>query len=294
MTVGGVPMSALVCEAADPRLVIVALHGGAVTSSYYDYPEHPDLSLLRAGAADGCTVIALDRPGYGASAGIPGDALGDAGTRAGLVFGAVDALLDGRPRGSGVFLLAHSMGCVLAVQAAASAAGASLLGLEIAGTGRAPHPEADFMAPLLRTGPRPGRGGRPGRTTLAAAMWEPADLYPPGAVADLEVTRDGPRYEGPDIRGWVASFPVLAARVRIPVRYTLGDHERVWDPSPAAMKDIASLFTAAPRVETHLQPGAAHNLSRCRSAASYHASVLSFATQCSLTAWFHRTLIPDP
>lgn len=281
MTVGGIPMSALVSSAAEPRLVIVALHGGAVTSSYYDYPEHPELSLLRSGAERGYTVIALDRPGYGASAGASRDALADAGTRTGLVFGAVDALLADAPEGAGVFLMAHSMGCVLAVQAAASARGRGLLGLEIAGTGQAPHPDAEFMAPLLRPDvPYPGPKGPPPGARLALAMWEPSGLYPPGGAEDLEITRAAPRYEGPDIRGWVDSLPRLAARIRVPVHYTLGDHERVWDPSPAAMKDTAALFTASPRVETLLQPGAAHNLSRCWSAASYHESVLAFASEC--------------
>lgn len=281
-TVSGVPMSALVASVPDPRLVIVALHGGAVTSAYYDYPEHPRLSLLRAGAALGYTVIALDRPGYGASAAFDGPAMGTASQRTDLVFGAIDALLAGRARGAGVLLVAHSMGCILGVQTAASARGASLLGLEIAGTGRAPHPGATFMVPLIRGGaPRLEYAGRPSRATLQAAMWEPRDLYPAGALDEIAFARS-PHYEGADIGGWISALPDLAARVRVPVRYTLGDHERVWDPSPAAMSDVASLFTASPRVSVALQPDAAHNLSRCRSAESYHRSVFSFADECSL------------
>lgn len=64
--VDGVAMSARVAEAPEPRAVLVALHGGAVTSGYFDAPGR--LSLLRAGAAAGFTVVALDRPGYGSSA----------------------------------------------------------------------------------------------------------------------------------------------------------------------------------------------------------------------------------
>lgn len=282
MTVGDVPMSALVCAADDPRLVIVALHGGAVTSGYFDYPEHPSLSLLRAGASSGYTVIALDRPGYGASEGLLDSRRTTVDERVDLIFGAIDALLEGSPRGAGVFLLAHSMGCLLGVQVAASPRGASLLGLEIAGTGRVPHQDADsFMAPLLGLGrSRPASMGTPPRGALQATMWEPSGLYPPGAIGQLAVTRSAPRYEGRDIRGWVESLPSLAASVRIPVRYTLGDHERVWDPSPAAMSSFASSFTAAPRVSAFVQPDAAHNLSRCRTAGAYHQSVFAFAAQC--------------
>ena len=46
--VDGVPMSARVAEAPEPRAVVVALHGGAVTSRYFDAPGRPWLSLLRA------------------------------------------------------------------------------------------------------------------------------------------------------------------------------------------------------------------------------------------------------
>lgn len=280
VTVAGVPMSALVASVPDPRLVIVALHGGAVTSAYYDYPEHPRLSLLRAGASRGYTVIALDRPGYGASASFDGSAMGTAGKRTDLIFEATEALLAGRPRGAGVFLLAHSMGCILGVQAASSPAGAGLLGLEIAGTGRVPHPDAAFMAPLIRGGPdRPRYAERPRREALQSAMWEPRDLYPAGALDAITFSRS-PRYEGSDIGGWISAFPSLAASVRVPVRYTLGDHERVWDPSPAAMSEVASLFTASPRVSVAVAPEAAHNLSRCLSAESYHRSVFSFAERC--------------
>ena len=45
--VDGVPMSARVAAVAAPRAVLVALHGGAVTSGYFDAPGW--LSLLRAG-----------------------------------------------------------------------------------------------------------------------------------------------------------------------------------------------------------------------------------------------------
>jgi pimeloyl-ACP methyl ester carboxylesterase len=134
--VNGVPVSALVAEAPRPRAVIVALHGGAVTSRYFDVPDWPRLSLLRTGAALGFTVIALDRPGYGRSAPYP-DRITTVAQRVALTYGAVDRLLAARPRGAGVFLLGHSQGCVLAVQMAAGERGPDLLGLEIAGTGRA-------------------------------------------------------------------------------------------------------------------------------------------------------------
>ena len=116
--VDGVPMSGLVAEAADPRAVIVAFHGGASTAAYFDCPGHPQLSLLRIGAAHGYTMVALDRPGYGSSAPYP-DAMERPEQRVALAYGAIDKILGSKPRGAGLFLVGHSAGCELAVRMAA-------------------------------------------------------------------------------------------------------------------------------------------------------------------------------
>jgi pimeloyl-ACP methyl ester carboxylesterase len=279
--VDGVPMSALVNSVPRPRAVVVALHGGAVTSAYYDAQVPARSSMLRVGAALGFTVIALDRPGYGASASY-GERMAAVSDRLELAYGAIDALLAERSRGAGVFVMAHSMGCVLAVQMAADPRGTALLGLEIAGTGRVPHPDAAFMGQLTGTdSPHPGQPRRPRRSALREALWTPGHLYPPGTDTALGYA-PAPDYEGADVRGWIAALPALAARVAIPVHYTLGDHERVWSAGPSAVADIASLFVASPRVVTATQRDAAHNLSLGWSALSYHLKVLSFVEECVL------------
>ena len=271
VVVDGIPMSALMSEAPRPRAVVVALHGGAVTSGYFDSPVSPRLSLLTAGAALGFTVIALDRPGYGASAPYT-ERMPTVASRVGLAYATIESFLAGRPRGAGVFLMGHSMGCVLAVQMTADSRGQDLLGLEIAGIGLRPHPEAPtFMGPT-----------RPGPATLRDALWTPPHLYPAGAAGALTVS-PSPGYEGDDVRGWVGSFPSLAAAVRVPVHYSLGDHERVWSSGPAALAEVASLFTASPRVVAAEQAGAGHNLSLGLSAMAYHLKVLSFAEECALS-----------
>ncbi|WP_280478845.1 alpha/beta fold hydrolase [Nocardia asiatica] len=152
--VDGIPVSGLLAAAPAPRAVLVALHGGATTSAYFDCPGHPELSLLRLGQRLGYTVLALDRPGYGAS-GPFADRLLSPRRRVDLMYGAVEAHLDNRPRGAGVFLLAHSAGCELALRMAADERGRGLLGLELAGTGRTHHPEAQEVL----WGPRPAAPG---------------------------------------------------------------------------------------------------------------------------------------
>ena len=189
--VDGIPMSALVSEAARARAVVVALHGGAVTSGYFDSSAAPRLSLLAVGAALGFTVIALDRPGYGASAPYA-ERMATVASRVDLAYATIESFLAGRPRGAGVFLMGHSMGCVLVLQMAAGSRGQDLLGLEIAGIGLRPHAEADtFMGPLTR-----GERGRPaGRASGGAstggsgdALWTPPHLYPAGAAGALALS----------------------------------------------------------------------------------------------------------
>ena len=274
--VDGVPMSARLAEAPEPRAVVVALHGGAVTSRYFDAPGR--LSLLRAGAATGFTVIALDRPGYGSSA-PHGDRMSSPARRVGLAYGAVDRLLATRPRGAGIFLVGHSMGCVLAVRMAADRRGRELLGLEIAGIGRQPQPwAAAIMGERMQDGPGRGRT----RTALRDILWGPGYLYPGDADGAAAFTAPAPAYEGGEVRRWVRDFPGLAARVRVPVHYSLGDHEKVWRSGRSALAEVAALFTASPRVAVDEQAEAGHNLSLGLSALAYHLKVLSFAEECVL------------
>jgi pimeloyl-ACP methyl ester carboxylesterase len=306
-------MSALVASVAQPRAVVVALHGGAVTSAYYDSRVSPGLSLLETGGALGFTVIALDRPGYGASAYAAADRIASSSGRVDLAFWAIDEMLAGRSRGAGVFLLGHSMGCVLAVQMAADPRGAGLLGLEIAGIGVRPHPRARTFMRVLTAGasgagwPPLGNGaigngaghGAAARSVatrgggnLRDLLWTPARLYPDGAEAALGLCAS-PGYEGDDVRGLADAFPSLAARVRVPVRYTLGDHERVWSNGPAALASIAALFSQSPRVVAAEQSATGHNLSLGRSALAYHLSVLAFAEECALIKECADRVDPD-
>ncbi|MBA9005427.1 alpha/beta hydrolase [Thermomonospora cellulosilytica] len=289
--VAGVPMSALVGEAPRPRAVVVALHGGATTSAYWDAPNRPRLSLLRTGPALGFTVVALDRPGYGASAAHT-DRFADPERRVDLAYGAVERLLESRPRGAGVFVMAHSVGCALGVRMAADERGAGLLGLEIAGTGLHRQPRADeILVERHRELLEGGRRDRPpatGRTPRAEGgglrdlIWGPDRLYPADVAGGAGIASSTPGYEGIEVRHWRRTLPGLAARIRVPVHYSLGDHEQVWRSGPAALAEVAALFTASPRVVVHEQVDGGHNLSLGLSAMAYHLEVLSFVEECVL------------
>ncbi|WP_109530411.1 MULTISPECIES: alpha/beta hydrolase [Nocardia] len=273
----GIPVSGLLAEAPAPRAVLVALHGGATDSTYFDCPGHPELSLLRLGQRLGYTVLALDRPGYGSSAPFT-EELTPAQRRVDLMYGVVDSLLANRERGAGVFLMAHSAGCELALRMASADRGADLLGLELAGTGRNHHPKAQEVL----WGPRSEGGRRP--IGLGGLLWKPRRLYPP-SLGGGAIYVPGPKLEAQTIADWAEHhFPSLAARVRIPVRYTAGEYEAIWRNDPEEVARIGALFEAAPRVVLNLQPNTGHNASLGYTAAAYHLKVLSFVEECVVAA----------
>lgn len=267
--VDGVPMSGLVAEAADPRAVIVAFHGGASTAAYFDCPGHPRLSLLRTGAALGFTVVALDRPGYGSSAPYP-DAMALPEQRVQLAYGAIDKILGS---GSELFLLGHSAGCELVVRMAADERGNGLVGIALAGTGL--HYD-DAAREILKTATPTKRPAG-----LREVLWEPAHLYPAEVLNGITNSSTGAPYEAAMVNTWARQdFPALAAEVRVPVQFSVAEHERVWKSDPDALAEIASTFTASPRFVINEQAGAGHNLSLSVSAAAYHMNVLSFVEEC--------------
>ena len=272
--VDGVPMSGLVAEAEQPKAIVVAFHGGASTAAYFDCPGHPRLSLLRIGAALGYTVVALDRPGYGSSAPYPG-AMERAEQRVAMAYEAIEKVLGSKPRGAGLILLGHSAGCELAVRMAAAerAEHAALIGLELAGTGLQ---YAEAAQEILKTATATHRPAG-----LRDLLWQPAHLYPPDVLSGMTNSAGGALYEVEMTRNWPRQdFAALAAKIGVPVQFSVAEYERVWRSDQAALADIAALFTASPRFVINEQVGAGHNLSLSVNATAYHLKVLSFAEEC--------------
>jgi pimeloyl-ACP methyl ester carboxylesterase len=270
--VNGVPMSAMVASVPEPKAVIVAVHGGATSAAYFDCPGHPELSLLRAAVADGYTVIALDRPGYGASA-FYHDDMTEPERRVGFALGAVHKILGESPRGTGLFLLAHSAGCELGLRMAVDERAGEVLGVELSGTGLRYGEEAKAVISKATATSRPAG--------LRDLLWQPTELYPPevltgglsapGAPYEAEVTANWPRRD----------FGEIAGRVTVPVEFSVADQERVWQTTPEAAEAIAALFTSSPRVVVNEMPESGHNLSVGWSAGEYHRRVLSFVDECA-------------
>lgn len=265
----GVPMSGLVAAVAKPRAVIVAIHGGATSSAYFDCPGRPELSLLRAAAAQGFTTIALDRPGYGTSA-VYAAEFADPARRVAATSAGVDKILGDVDCGAGLFVMGHSAGCELGLRLAT--ARDDVVGVELAGTGlRYSGPAKAIISEATITSRPAG---------LRDLLWEPTDLYPPEVLTGA-LSAPGVAYEGEVTANWARrDFPALATKLAVPVQFSIADHEKVWDSSPESVAAITALFTASPQLRVNEMADSGHNLSVGLSAARYHQRVLSFIEEC--------------
>jgi hypothetical protein len=118
-------------------------------------------------------------------------------------------------------------------------------------------------------------------TGLRELLWQPAHLYPDEVLSGTTNSSTGAAYEATMVKDWARQdFPGLAAKVRVPVQFSVAEHERVWRSDPAVLADVAAMFTASPRFVINEQVGAGHNLSLSVNAAAYHLKVLSFVEEC--------------
>ncbi|MEV5441450.1 alpha/beta hydrolase [Streptomyces sp. NPDC052644] len=252
---GGLPLSGLLAEpAGEPRGTVLALHGGGMTAGYFDGRAHPGVSLLDLGARLGFTVLAVDRPGYGASAPYLPDGA-DRAEQADLVRAAFADFAARYETGPGVLLLGHAFGAQVALAAAARGFHDRLAGLDLSGCG---HRYVCAQREAL-------------------SLWGPPSLYPPGTfAAGVDLMCEPPAVEAAQAVRWPRDFPGVAARTAVPVRLTFAEHDGRWRHDAEALAELTALFTAAPRVQVARQPAAGHYMSLGWAAGAYHRQALTF------------------
>lgn len=260
------------------RGVIVALHGGTYDSAYYD--NGPD-SLLRLGALLGYLVIALDRPGYGATRDAD-PALLSFAAQARILSAAVTRIRAGYPGAPGLVLAGHSIGGMLALCAAAADQAGTIAGVEVSGLGERWQPGLrEMWASMIGDGPS---------VTVPADAHGQVMFGPPGThsaagrARNADLIRPMPMPELVDVVGWGDMLPSAAASVTVPVSITLAEHDNIWQSGTAARDAAARHFTAAPSVRTGLFAAAGHSIELHRGARAYCLRQLAFAEEC-LTAW---------
>lgn len=268
---GAIALSGLLAEPeGTPRALVVALHGGGMTAAYFHGSAHPDLSLLDLGAQLGFAVLAVDRPGYGATrSALPeGQTLVD---QAATLHDALDTYASQHDTGAGVFVLGHSYGLKVALHMAAGERANRLLGIDGSGAVWRYEPSLD-----------PGRPPRveDGRSARSL-FWGADDLYPPGTFArGNRPSAPVPLIEQQQSQHWPELLPDIASDVRVPYRFTVAEHEVWWLHDDAALAEYRALFTATPRMIVRRQPAAGHNISLGWSARPYHLGAFAFAEEC--------------
>lgn len=252
--------------------VLLAIHGGTYDCDYFDIPGH---SLLDRAVARGFHVVAVDRPGYGASTPLP-DTPDLIQKNAEVLNAALPDLLAalglaGRP----VCLIGHSIGGATALTLAALCQGWTLSGVAVSGVGMETPPES---AEAYARMPRQYHVELP-LAVKDQVMFGPAGSYPPDMPAASHTAhRRVPLSELTDITaGWQDRLAGIAARIRAPVHYRQGEHEKLWLVSQERIEDFARLFTASLHVDAALVPGAGHCIDYHFAGPGFQDSQLDFA-----------------
>ena len=259
--------------------LVVAVHGGAYTSEYFDIPGY---SLLDRAAALAIPIIALDRPGYGGSTPLaPQEAT--ILKNAEVLDQVIGELWDTRGAGtSGIVLIGHSIGGAIVTAIAANTPSWPLLGiavsgclLEVPGDSRSAWaalpdiPMIDLpveMKDSVMFGPE---------WTYDAGM--PQVSHPSNSLV--------PRAELIDITTtWIESVHATAANVTVPVYSRQGAFDHLWITDTRQVEDFGAAFIASPHVDAALLSSAGHCIDFHRVGAGFQLGQLGFALQCCVTA----------
>lgn len=256
------------------RGLIIALHGGTYDSAYYD--GGPD-SLLELGALLGYLVVAVDRPGYRASAPAVHADMSFAGQTA-ILAAAVKSLVGTYAEGTRAVLVGHSIGGMLALCVAAADEPAGLIaGVEASGLGERWQPGLREMWSTLIS-------DAPSVTVPAEAhgqvMLGPAGTHSPGQQSrDADLIRPMPMPELIDVVDWAELLPTVAAKVAVPVSLTFAEHDNIWQSDPDARAAVSVHFTKSPSVRAELFQGAGHSIELHRGARAYCLRQLASAEE---------------
>jgi pimeloyl-ACP methyl ester carboxylesterase len=263
--------------AGAPRATILALHGGGYSAGYWDHPLDPAASLLTLGSALGYRVVAIDRPGYGASHGLVRDSV-RADRQAEIVFDLIDTLrADG---GSAVFLIGHSMGAVLALHMAASARAAAIAGLDISGLPFVFDETLADKRQLASLDFLPDNS----REYRRALFYGPDGTFDADMIAaDERLTRPIPAAEIIDAVECPVSTPVLAPKITVPVRITRAESDVSSGGGREGLESCGALFTSSPLVELAWQRASGHNISLHHVARAYHLRAIAFCDEALLS-----------
>ena len=259
------------------RPLVIAIHGGTYTSTYFDIPDH---SLLDRAGRNGIVAIAIDRYGYGATPFTSDMTI--LGQAAALREALVKVWNDHKGDATGIVLIGHSIGAAIALGVASDPGKLPVIGVAVSGIGvRTPGAHSDMWnsLPDLPTVEMPGpvkdqlMFGKPG--SFSAAM--PAASHPAGAPV--------PKAELVDIvGGWQKQAAAVCAKIKVPVHYRQAEHDQLWVVDRSEIEAFAWRFNNAPRVDAAMVPNTGHCMDFHSVGAGLQLQQLGFALQCAVEA----------
>lgn len=258
-----------------PKALLVAVHGGTYTSKYFD--TSPSL-LLEFCASLGYSILALDRPGYGAAISVPPDQLSyDA--QVPVLRQALEEIWDNYGQQSaGMFLIGHSIGGMISLLLAAENPHERLLGMNMTGSGALYNDQIKAaFATLVSDAPTVMMD----QAIKVAAMYGPSWSYPE-ELAKLDPERDVPcpTIEFAEAQTWGTRLPQVAAHVRVPVQFIVPEYDHLWRADPEALNHVAEMFTAAPFVDVGMQRMLGHSAELHTLARAFYMKILAFVEEC--------------
>ncbi|MBA2679503.1 MAG: alpha/beta fold hydrolase [Ktedonobacteraceae bacterium] len=259
----------------DPRALLVAVHGGTYTSKYFDTPSS---SLLDFCAALGYSILALDRPGYGAATSVPVDQLSFEG-QVPVLRQALEVIWhDYGQQSAGMFLIGHSIGGMISLLLATERPHEHLLGMNMTGAGALYNEQTKAaFASLVSDAPTVMMD----IAIKVMAMYGPAWSYPE-EQAQYDPERDVPTaaIELAEAQTWGARLPQIAAQTRIPVQFMVPEYDHIWRGEPEALSHVAEMFSATPFVDVGIQRMAGHSVELHTLARAFYMKILSFVEEC--------------
>lgn len=276
------------------RPLLVAIHGGSYSSSYFDADAKHTAALCSNGL--GVPVVAIDRPLYQGTTSlypIPEgktyhDQLADW-----LHQYILPAVWQEFGRGcSSVVLHPHSLGVPSAVivagwvaheQARGETPAYPLAGLTISGLGTQTHP--DLQAYAAQPAPDPGTlFASPAPPAMKDATMLPAGTADP-EMYTLTEKLDNPMPLAERAQYGLVWFPDgwrrLCERVKVPVLIGMAERDRLWMGTEEHVREFASGFTGSQRVEASVVKEAPHCIELSYFAQGWYARCFGWALECA-------------
>jgi pimeloyl-ACP methyl ester carboxylesterase len=266
---------------------ILALHGGGYRAGYWNCPHPSGSSLLTLGASLGYAVLAIDRPGYGATGGLGPKSM-CLETQAEVIFDGIEHWRTKTETTGPLFVIGHSIGGILSLLMAASPRGNRLLtGVDVSGV------------PLKFAGESAAVIARQSISTDYLPDITPdfaRDFFfgPDGSfeasalVFDRSLAASVPTAEYFDARDAPTTLSLKMREIQVPVQYTMPEFEKSSETGKAILDAATGYLSSSRRVLTHLQAGAGHNISLHKVARAYHLRSIAFFDECRYLSKQHN------